>query len=178
MDEQQVYFNRFKIQHLLFTDVFRRFFHLLFKNPENKLTSFVLKDFFKSSDELGIELINAALEAAQSRCELSDSKLTKLIDRMSNTVIDYFEAQNIEEQILSSDAIRHPEVVILLISRLCSVLADSLSNDDVAKCDLSGFDQIYQLGDYANNVIPIFANVSRTTEEEVQAVPPQGPMPV
>ena len=178
MDEQQVYFNRIKIQHLLFTDVFRRFFHLLFKNPENKLTSFVLKGFFKSSDELGVELVNAALEAVQARCELSDSKLAKLIDQMSNTVVDYFEAQNAEEQILNSDAIRHPEVVIPLISQLCGVLADSLSNGDVEKCDLSGFDQTYQLGNYANNVIPIFANVPQAAEEGAKAVPPRGPMPV
>ena len=178
MDEQQIYFNRIKVQHLLFTDVFRRFFHLLFKNSENKLTSFVLKGFFKSSDDLGVELVNAAIEAVQARCELSDSKLKKLIDVMSETVVDYFEARSTEEQIMNSDAIRHPEVVIPLISQLCGVLSDSLSSDDVEKCDLSGFDQTYQLGDFANNVIPIFANVPMAPEGGVAAVPPRGPMPV
>lgn len=174
MDEQQVYFTRMMVQHQLFTDVFRRFFHLLFKNPENQVTSFVLKGFFKSSDELGMELINAALEAAQSRCDFSDSKLKSLIDKLSNTVVDYFDSKNAEEQILESDAIRHPEVVIPLISQLCGVIADGLSNEEVAKCDLSDFSRTYQLGDFSFNQIPAYMGIPQSPTKATADVPPQG----
>lgn len=174
MDEQQVYFTRMIMQHQLFTDVFRRFFHLLFKNPENQVTSFVLKGFFKSSDELGMELVNAALEAIQSRCDLSDSKLKSLIDKLSNAVVDYFSRESIEEQILESDAIRHPEIVIPLISQLCGAVVDELSNDEVAKCDLSDFSKAYQLGDFSFNQIPIYMNVPQSPTGATADVPPQG----
>ena len=156
MNEQQVFFQRMKLNSQLFADVFRRFFHLLFKNPENSVTSFVLKGFFDSSEELGKELINAALEAVQSRCELSDARLAKIIDKMSEVAVDFCDDCNVEDKLMQCDAIRHPEIVIPLISQLCGVISDELSEAELEKCDLDDFDQTYLLGDYAQNIIPIF----------------------
>jgi peptidyl-tRNA hydrolase len=154
MSDLNTFYNRSKLGMQLKLDVFRRFFHQLHKQQENLSTSFVLKDFFKSSDELATAIIDATVEALMSHVKLEDSRVSKLIDDLANEIVSIYANNSLESEMMNIDAIRNPHKIMFVLDTLCGKCSDFLTDAEIGKSDVAVVGEA-EFGDFTINTSPI-----------------------